>query len=64
MESEMVKDLGMEVFSEEQKDSSIPSRQGCVSMLAVVVPGLKACRKPPYLSMSTHSAPGYCPSHP
>lgn len=57
MESETVKELGIEVFSDEQKVSSIRSRQGSASLLAVVVPALKAWRKLPYLSTPTHSAP-------
>lgn len=47
-----------------QRNRRFPSRQGCANMLAAVVPGLKAWRKPPYLSMSTHSAPGYFQGQP
>lgn len=59
MESKTVKELGIEVFSDEQKVSYIGTRQGRACVLAQLVPRPKAWREAPYLRMSTHSVPGY-----
>lgn len=69
MESETVKELGIEVFSDEQNVSSVRCRQRrqmsftgraprAGGWAAELGPGLKAWREAPYLSMSTHSVPG------
>ena len=60
MESETVRELGIEVFSDEQNVSSLRCRQDRLpgAEAAGQGPRPKAWRVAPYLSTSTHSIPG------
>lgn len=49
MESKTVKELGIEVFSDDHTVSSVRTRRGRTSMLAPLVPRPKAWREAPYL---------------
>lgn len=60
MESETVRELGIEVFSDEQNVSSLRCRQDGLhrAEAAGQGPRPKAWQVAPYLSTSTHSIPG------